>query len=146
MKWSALFFALVALAAGVWYVMQPTKEGASSKAESAAALSDGAIVAVNVPTALSEQEQIGKRGFDAVCAKCHGLNAQGKEGAGPPLVHKIYEPSHHGDMAFLLAAQNGVRSHHWKFGNMPAVEGITQADVLDIVAYVRALQRQNGIN
>ena len=48
-------------------------------------------------------------------------------------------------MAFVLAAQNGARAHHWNFGNMPAVEGVTQGDVLNIVAYVRALQRENGI-
>ena len=67
-------------------------------------------------------------------------------GVAPPLVHVIYEPSHHGDRAFLLAAQNGVRGHHWPFGNMPPVEGITQADVMDIVAYIRRLQRENGID
>jgi hypothetical protein len=49
-------------------------------------------------------------------------------------------------MAFVLAAQNGVRAHHWTFGDMPAVKGVTQADVLDVIAYVRALQRENGIH
>ncbi len=49
-------------------------------------------------------------------------------------------------MAFLMAARNGVRSHHWKFGDMPPVEGITDAEVKTIVAYVRALQQANGIN
>ena len=98
-----------------------------------------------VPATLSDQEQTGKRAFDAVCANCHGTNAQGKNGVGPPLVHKIYEPSHHGDMAFVIAAQNGVRAHHWKFGNMPPVEGVTRGDVLNIVSYVRALQSENGI-
>ena len=63
----------------------------------------------------------------------------------PPLVHKIYEPSHHGDEAFYRAVSNGVRSHHWDFGNMPPIEGLTRADVGTIVAYVRALQSENGI-
>jgi hypothetical protein len=49
-------------------------------------------------------------------------------------------------MAFVMAAQNGVRAHHWKFGDMPPVEGVTNADILNVVAYVRALQRENGIN
>jgi len=39
----------------------------------------------------------------------------------------------------------GVRAHHWKFGNMPAIEGLTRADVKAIIAYVRELKRQNGI-
>jgi len=61
-------------------------------------------------------------------------------------VHAIYEPGHHGDLAFKRAAMNGVRAHHWPFGNMPPVQGITRADIGAIVAYVRALQRANGIN
>lgn len=100
---------------------------------------------VKLPSSLTEQEQIGASAYDAVCAACHGLNGQGQDGVAPPLVHKIYEPSHHGDMAFVLAAQNGVRAHHWKFGNKPAVEGVTRSDILDIVSYIRALQRANGI-
>ena len=50
-----------------------------------------------------------------------------------------------GMIAFQMAVANGVRAHHWRFGNMPAVEGVTQSDVDKIVAYVRALQRENGI-
>lgn len=140
----ALLFAAAAVAAGGWYVMQPKTD--QSSALPVAPLANGAIVSVSLPAQLSNQEQMGNRAFDAVCAACHGVNAQGKEGVAPPLVHRIYEPNHHSDMAFVLAAQNGVRAHHWKFGDMPPVEGVTKADVLNIVAYVRALQRENGIN
>ncbi|HSM30420.1 MAG TPA: c-type cytochrome, partial [Woeseiaceae bacterium] len=63
----------------------------------------------------------------------------------PPLIHRIYEPNHHGDQSFYLAAKQGVRSHHWPFGDMPPVESITDAEVGQIVAYVRTLQRANGI-
>ena len=86
------------------------------------------------------------RAFEAKCSACHGVNAAGRDGSGPPLIHKIYEPSHHGDGAFLVAATNGVRQHHWSFGNMPPVEGITQAEVKSIVTYVREVQRANGID
>lgn len=105
-----------------------------------------ALVAVTLPADFSETEQMGAQAFEAKCAACHGVNAAGRDGMGPPLVHVIYEPSHHGDQAFRLAAMNGVRGHHWPFGNMPTVEGLTTSDVGTIVAYVRALQRANGIN
>lgn len=105
-----------------------------------------AIVQVDVPATLSDQAKIGKTAFEAKCAVCHGLNAAGQNGIGPPLVHKIYEPSHHSDVAFVLAVKNGVRSHHWKFGNMPPVEGVTDGNVKNIARYVRELQRENGIN
>lgn len=104
------------------------------------------IVDVAVPDELSELAQLGKRAFESTCITCHGENAAGKLGNGPPLVHKIYEPSHHADYAFLMAVENGVRSHHWPFGNMPPQEGFTQGDVKAIIAYVRELQRANGIN
>ena len=104
------------------------------------------MVQVALPDNFSGNAQIGKVAFEAKCAACHGANAAGQDGVAPPLVHKIYEPSHHGDAAFLLAAKNGVRAHHWRFGNMPPVEGLTDGDVKMIVAYVRELQRANGIN
>lgn len=106
--------------------------------------SQTASVNVVVPV-LTGQAQAGKALFDANCAECHGANAAGTADAGPPLVHKIYEPNHHGDLAFQLAARNGVRAHHWPFGNMPAVPGVTEQDVDKIVVYVRSLQKANGI-
>lgn len=105
-----------------------------------------AIVKVKVPATFSDQAKLGKTAFEAKCAVCHGQNAAGRNGKAPPLVHKIYEPSHHSDMAFILAAKNGVRAHHWRFGDMPPVEGLTQGDVKSIALYVRELQRANGIN
>ena len=82
--------------------------------------------------------------FNTLCARCHGSQGRGTDN-GPPLVHKIYEPSHHADMAFQRAAAQGVRAHHWKFGNMPKIEGATPEDVTQIIGYVRWLQRQAGI-
>jgi hypothetical protein len=60
-------------------------------------------------------------------------------------VHRIYGPGHHADVAFVLAAQRGMRSHHWRFGDM-APQPSPQALEIDlIVYYVRELQRGNGI-
>ncbi|MBU2891400.1 c-type cytochrome [Celeribacter halophilus] len=137
--------AIVALAAYVFFKPEPTPATTPLASSSRPAQGDS-IVAVALPDTLSANAQIGKRAFDSVCAACHGENAAGKEGFGPPLVHKIYEPSHHGDLSFLMAAQRGVQAHHWRFGNMPPQEGVTQGDVKAIISYVRELQRANGIN
>lgn len=104
------------------------------------------IVAVSLPSSFTNQEQIGQTAFAANCAACHGENGSGRTELGPPLVHKIYEPSHHADISFERAVEYGVQSHHWTFGNMAAVEGLTKADISGIIAYVRAVQRANGIN
>ena len=77
-------------------------------------------------------------------AVCHGANATGIE-QGPPLLHKIYESGHHPDASFQRAVKQGVMSHHWRFGHMPPVPGISRKDVAKIIVYVRELQRANGI-
>lgn len=129
---------------GYWWTAQG--EETSTNGSPDGNLDGSPMVEVVLPEALSSNAEIGKLAFEAKCADCHGVNAAGQEGVAPPLVHKIYEPSHHGDGSFLLAAKNGVRAHHWRFGDMPPVEGITDGDVKMIVAYVRELQRANGIN
>ncbi len=88
--------------------------------------------------------QSGEQKFTANCSACHGVGGVGTK-QGPPLVHKIYEPNHHGDAAFQRAAANGVQSHHWEFGNMPKIPNVTPSDVDQIVKYVRWLQKQAGI-
>ncbi|WP_420407527.1 c-type cytochrome [Hoeflea sp.] len=103
-----------------------------------------AMVSVTVPE-LSGPAQDGEALFNRSCATCHGKNAAGQDGVAPPLIHKIYEPNHHGDASFRLAAANGVRAHHWPFGNMPPVEGITETEIRKITLYVRELQRANGV-
>jgi mono/diheme cytochrome c family protein len=86
----------------------------------------------------------GKTLFEKNCASCHGANLQGSD-KGPPMLSKIYEPSHHGDAAFQLAVKNGSRAHHWKFGDMAPVPGLSPDDVAQITAYVRLEQRKAGI-
>ena len=103
---------------------------------------EGATMNVRVPE-LSSLAQRGARAFEASCASCHGTHAGGSAN-GPPLVHRLYEPSHHGDGAIRLAARRGVRPHHWRFGPMPKVE-VSDRQLDGIVAFVRELQRANGI-
>ncbi|MEH6522079.1 c-type cytochrome [Sulfitobacter sp.] len=142
-KVAALIAVLVA--ASVAYTYWPTAEQSTAiPAQSGAP--GAAIVDVMVPETLSQNAQIGQKAFEGNCAACHGINAVGQDGVAPPLVHKIYEPSHHGDESFQRAAAQGVQAHHWRFGNMPAVEGITRGEVTLIIAYIRELQRANGIN
>lgn len=82
--------------------------------------------------------------FDRRCAECHGRDAAGTA-VGPPLVHSIYGPAHHADVAFALAVQRGVAAHHWRFRDMPPQPGMPPGEVEKITRYVRELQRANGI-
>jgi mono/diheme cytochrome c family protein len=94
---------------------------------------------------LMPNPNLGKPLFESNCASCHGADLGGTD-KGPPFLNRIYEPSHHGDAAFQMAAKNGARAHHWKFGDMPPVPGVTPDDVAHITAYVRMQQRKAGIH
>ncbi len=104
-----------------------------------------AEITAAVPDSVPSQYTTGQALFQRSCVSCHGDWARGTE-QGPPLVHIYYEPSHHADIAFLRAAQMGVRAHHWNFGDMPPVAGVTPEDIVAITAYIRWLQREAGIN
>ena len=105
---------------------------------------DSSGVGAVVEPSLTQLAQRGKGAFDANCATCHGPGGSGTD-RGPPLIHDIYNPGHHGDAAFLIAAQRGVRQHHWQFGNMPPQPQVSQDDIRAIVRYIREVQLANGI-
>ena len=81
--------------------------------------------------------------FQANCSSCHGTDARGTD-KGPSFLSIVYEPSHHSDAAFLLAVRNGTPQHHWPFGDMEPVEGLSDDDVAAITAFVREVQRTEG--
>ena len=142
---SIIAVAALLVAGGVGYALWPNASQ-TPQLDPVSSLEGGALADVLMPETLSQNAQIGQLGYEAKCAACHGANAAGQDGVAPPLVHIIYEPSHHGDEAFQRAAAMGVRGHHWPFGDMPPIEGVTRGDVTMIIAYIRELQRANGIN
>jgi len=87
---------------------------------------------------------VGVNKYQANCSGCHGQWLEGTK-QGPPLLHPFYKPSHHADAAFYRAASNGVRAHHWKFGNMPPVTGVTRTDMDKIIPFIRWFQKENGV-
>ncbi len=105
----------------------------------------GQAVTVEVqPAELSPEAVAGEALFKANCQACHGPNAAGTK-LGPPLIHDIYNPGHHSDDAFYLAAATGVRQHHWPYGDMPAQPQVSREEVGRIIRFVRELQEANGI-
>ena len=82
--------------------------------------------------------------YEKYCSSCHGMDLNGSD-EGPPLLHPFYKPSHHGDKAFYRAALQGTRQHHWEFGDMSPVEGMTQKKMDSLVPYVRYYQQQKKL-
>ncbi len=81
--------------------------------------------------------------YAAQCASCHGADLRGTD-KGPSQLSIVYEPNHHGDDAYRSAIANGAPQHHWGFGNMPAIQGLTAEQVDDVIAYIRSEQERNG--
>ncbi|MFC6673527.1 c-type cytochrome [Marinobacterium aestuariivivens] len=115
----------------------------------AIAWADGALadhrkghVDVRVP-ALSEMAAFGQTAFNETCAKCHGENGAGTE-KGPPLIHQIYNPGHHSDQSIYNAMRNGVRQHHWPYGDMPK-QAVGFYASSAIVKFIREMQHANDI-
>lgn len=61
------------------------------------------------------------------------------------MVHSIYEPGHHADFSFHRAVSQGTPQHHWGFGDMAPVAGLTPEEVDLVICYVRELQYADGI-
>ena len=108
-----------------------------------APLKGGVVMAaeeVEIPFHLAR----GKMLYEENCSGCHALQLTGTD-KGPPLLHPYYKPSHHGDQSFYRAALQGVQQHHWNFGNMPPVEGMTVEKMDSLVPYVRYYQQQKEL-
>lgn len=81
--------------------------------------------------------------YQARCASCHGDDLRGTD-KGPSQLSIVYEPSHHGDDSYRSAIRKGAPQHHWSFGDMPAVEDITDAQIELVITYVRDEQQRLG--
>jgi mono/diheme cytochrome c family protein len=82
----------------------------------------------------------GEAAFQQYCTTCHGSRGQ-----GPPLIHKIYRPAHHADLSFHMAAGDGVKQHHWQFGDMPSQPDVTPEEMAHIISYIRREQQRADI-
>ncbi len=93
---------------------------------------------------LSDMAREGEGLFNANCSVCHGMKAAGTN-QGPTLIDRIYHPGHHSDASIRNAVSRGVQQHHWTFGDMAPVAGVSEDEVEKIICYVRELQRADGI-
>ena len=115
--------------------------GGGNEPPAPTATPSAATAAPAPPTAVSVN---GRTLFIQSCSACHGVDLQGTD-RGPPFLDRVYGPGHHADASFRLAVQRGVISHHWRFGNMPKIEGLTDEQVEEIIKFVREQQALAGI-
>lgn len=82
--------------------------------------------------------------FKQYCSACHGDNARGSDN-GPALTDNIYRPARHADLAYHWAVGKGVRQHHRRFGDMPALPEVSPEQAGHIIAFIRGEQARAGI-
>ena len=105
---------------------------------------------ISIPASAAEEIEIpfhlakGQLLYEKYCSSCHGIQLNGTD-KGPPLIHAFYKPSHHGDKSFYRAALQGTKQHHWNFGDMKPVEGMTPKKMDSVVPYVRYYQKQKNL-
>ena len=102
------------------------------------------IPSAEAAVTLPPEQAKGEAAYNQYCAACHGKAGAGTD-HGPSFMNRIYESNHHGDQSFMLAPRLGVRAHHWNFGDMPKIPGVSDDDLKQIIGYIRWLQRQAGI-
>ncbi|MEE8188267.1 MAG: c-type cytochrome [Kiloniellales bacterium] len=118
--------------------------GATAGLPASVVAQSDAIFENAVEPEMTPRLQVGKLNYDLYCSSCHGKTARGSD-KGPTFISRIYHPGHHGDKSFFVAPKQGTREHHFKFGEMKPVKGVTDAQLSTILDYVRAVQKANGL-
>ncbi len=77
------------------------------------------------------------------CASCHGVDLRGTD-KGPSHLSQVYEAGHHSDDSFRSAIEQGSAAHHWNFGDMAPVPGLSAEEVDAIIDYIRQQQETHG--
>ena len=130
------------VAAFVLLMMMGCGEDSSSQHETTE--SNGTEQDSTTGPASSNTARTGEELFRTNCSVCHGVDAAGTN-QGPPLVDKTYHPGHHPDFSIRNAISKGVKQHHWFFGDMPPVAGVSQDDAEKIICHIRDTQLANGL-
>jgi len=109
-----------------------------------------AVLAVTASCANDDSPPAASRGgtgavlYAQSCASCHGSDLRGTD-VGPSHLSEVYAPDHHPDSSFRAAIEQGTRAHHWDFGDMSPVTGLSDEEIDAIIAYVREQQEEHGL-
>ncbi|GJQ28689.1 MAG: hypothetical protein HBSAPP03_05730 [Phycisphaerae bacterium] len=108
-----------------------------------------AMAAAGGDAELAEYIASGAKLYATTCIACHGPGGVGIKGNGKPLVHNEFVASLDDDalLAFIKRGRDPSDPKNTTGVGMPAKGGnpaLSEDDLLDIIAYVRTLQRPAG--
>ena len=88
---------------------------------------------------------LGEQRYAQRCAMCHGADLRGSR-IGPSHLSSVFGPEQTTDAMFADAIRNGGRSGRFpQYDAMPAVPGLSNHEITSIIAYVRSVQRAQGL-
>lgn len=103
-------------------------------------LAAGALALVSTGSAATAQEN-----WDLHCAKCHAADGSGNTKVGQRLHLKDYTTAENQakftDAEAHAAVKDGVKNDAGKFTMNPYSEKLTDAEITDLVAFVRTLKK-----
>lgn len=82
--------------------------------------------------------------YGANCAACHGAALEGTD-LGPSLLDPMYASGQLSDDRFRSAVRNGVEETRWEFGPMPAMGGLGDDQIDELLGFVRASQEATSV-
>ena len=88
--------------------------------------------------------QLGGIAYAKECTECHGRTARGTV-RGPNLIHPDYGPGKRSDAQFSQALREGKQARRAGYLDMPAVQDRSERNLKQLVAFLREVQRANGI-
>lgn len=94
---------------------------------------------------LSASAEHGRTIINTQCAECHGVDGTGGSRKGPPILHSMYRAEIFPNFVFKRSVLEGKREKNWRFGPMPAMPELSEADVNGVIAFVREVQTATGI-
>ncbi len=93
---------------------------------------------------ISASVQLGGIAYAEECTGCHGRTARGTE-RGPNLIHADYGPARRSDAQFRRALSEGKLARRAGYEDMPPVKDRSERHLNRLVAFLRDVQRANGI-
>lgn len=94
---------------------------------------------------LSASAQHGRAIINSQCIECHGVDGTGGSRKGPPLLHPMYREAIFPDHHYKRVLIEGRPQNNWKFGPMPAQPQLSDADMNGIIAFIREVHDETGV-
>lgn len=87
----------------------------------------------------------GEQTYRDFCGSCHGRDLEGSSN-GPSHLDAVYAPDSTTDEDFRTAITEGAPEANYDFGAMPAIGSLEDQEVEDVIAYIREVQDERGLN